>query len=59
MLVPGEYMLMPVAQGPIPQPQPEGDRQASTSAKPEPGEPEIEPPSFLLTLLRCLGVIHT
>jgi hypothetical protein len=59
MLVPGEYMLKP--QEAIPQPQPDrGMQQTSPAAEPKAGEiDDAEPPTFLLTLLRILGVIHT
>jgi hypothetical protein len=64
MLVPGEFMLSPVSQEPGPQPQPPGPVPATPPAlsNVEPranaaNEPEQD--SFLLTLLRVLGVIHT
>jgi hypothetical protein len=59
MLAPGEYLLKPENEKPTPVP-PAGQ----TGEVPKPPAPaaeaeETEPRSFLLTLLRALGAIHT
>jgi hypothetical protein len=61
MLVPGEYLLVPPSEESGPQ------KPADNAAPPAPPPPaereseaeEAESPSFLLTLLRALGAIHS
>jgi len=61
MLVPGEYLLVPVPPDQNPQ------KPASVAAQPPQSAPatqptaarETEPRSFLLTLLRALGAVHS
>jgi hypothetical protein len=61
MLVPGEYLLVPV---PPDQNLPKPASDASQPSQPPPAaQPtatrETEPRSFLLTLLRALGAVHS
>jgi hypothetical protein len=63
MLAPGHCLTKPVPREPIPElpatrgAEPEPDPPPAPAAEPEPEE--AEPRSFLLTLLRALGAIHT
>ena len=61
MLVPGEYLINPTPQEPKPKPQPPTDRGSQPTRPATPGAEakETEPRSFLLTLLRALGAMHT
>jgi len=61
MLVPGEYLLVPATPDQNPQ-------KPATAAGQQPQQPpaaqttaarETEPRSFLLTLLRALGAVHS
>jgi hypothetical protein len=61
MLVPGEYLLVP------PQPDQNPQKPANSAGQPTQTPPatqptaarETEPRSFLLTLLRALGAVHS
>jgi hypothetical protein len=57
MLVPGEYLIVPVPAEPNPQKTTERVVQSPPAPKAEAQEPEGE--SFLLILLRALGAVHT
>jgi hypothetical protein len=59
MLAPGEFLTKPVPEEPPPE-RP-ADRAAERTPPPAPaaGSEEAEPRSFLLTLLRALGAVHT
>jgi len=59
MLAPGEYLTNPVPPPPDrTNPAPAPDR-GTTVPSPADGVGQPEPQSFLLTLLRALGAIHT
>jgi hypothetical protein len=58
MLAPGDYLTQPVPPEPPPRP-PDQTALSTTPPAPAPGAEEAEPRSFLLTLLRALGAIHT
>jgi len=58
MLAPGDYLTTSVPVAPAPSP-PTDRHVETTPATPVSQPDETEPRSFLLTLLRALGAIHT
>lgn len=59
MLVPGECLVVPVDEKPVPVPVAERAGDAIPPTAPRDEAEETEPRSFLLILLRALGAIHT
>ena len=59
MLAPGEYLTRPVPPEPTPTRPPEPTPMAPPTPAPAAEVKETESRSFLLTLLRALGAIHT
>jgi len=57
MLVPGEYLIVPVPAEPDPQKTAESGTQPPPAPKVEALEPEAQ--SFLLLLLHALGAVHS
>ena len=57
MLAPGDCLISPTTDAPTLQPP--AERQAEPPAPAAEPPEEAEPRSFLLTLLRALGAIHT
>jgi len=58
MLAPGEYLIQPVPTAPPATPRTERTVESTPSAPVTEAEKE-EPRSFLMTLLRALGAIHS
>jgi len=59
MLAPGEFLTAPATEEPPPDRPADRRAESPPPAAPAAGEGEAEPRSFLLTLLRALGAIHT
>jgi hypothetical protein len=59
MLAPGDCVIKPAPPEPVPGKPADRDPKPTPPPAPVPGAEEAEPRSFLLTLLRALGAIHT
>jgi len=59
MLAPGDTLLSPVPPERNPQPPANSGGQPINNTAPRPEAKESEPRSFLMTLMRALGAIHT